>query len=56
MILEFKRNLGVTDRVIRIVIGLLLVSLVMMHIVIGWMVTVAIYLAGIVIFEAAIGY
>ena len=56
MILQFKRNLGVTDRVIRIVIGLLLVSLVIMHIIMGWMAIAAICFAGIIIFEATIGY
>ncbi|WP_158291369.1 DUF2892 domain-containing protein [Desulfosporosinus sp. Sb-LF] len=56
MQLEFQRNLGVKDRAIRIVIGLVLLSLVMMRIAQGWMYPAAIYLAGIIIFEATIGY
>jgi Protein of unknown function (DUF2892). len=49
-------NLGVKDRVFRIVIGLILLSLVIMHIASGWMFPATIYLAGIIIFEATIGY
>jgi len=54
--LEFQRNLGLKDRVIRIVIGLILVSLVMIGIATDWMVPSALYIAGIIIFEATIGY
>jgi len=54
--LEFKRNLGVKDRMIRIAIGLILVILVMMHVVTGWMSSSALFIAGLMIFEAVIGY
>lgn len=56
MQLDFQRNLGVKDRAIRIVIGLILVSIVMMRIATGWMVPTAIYIAVFIIFEATIGY
>jgi len=54
--LEFQRNLGVKDRVIRIVIGLILVSLVMMRIATNWMIPSALYIAGVLILEATVGY
>ena|GEM_PF-3075420 len=56
MQLEFQRNLGVKDRVIRIVIGLILVSLVMMRIATNWMIPSALYIAGVLILEATVGY
>jgi len=56
MQLEFKRNLGVIDRIIRLVIGLILVSLVMLRIATNWMAPLALYIGGIIIFEAIIGY
>ena len=56
MQLEFQRNLGVKDRVIRILIGLMLVSIVLIGIATDWMVPIALYFAGIIIFEATIGY
>lgn len=56
MQLQFKRNLGLIDRVIRVLIGLILLSLVLTHIATGWMVPYALYIGGIIIFEAGIGY
>lgn len=56
MKLDFQRNLGVKDRVIRIVIGLILVSLAMMRIATGWMASITIIIAVFLIFEATIGY
>lgn len=56
MNLDFKRNLGVVDRIIRIAIGLMLVSLSMMRILTNGMSTVAVYLGIFLVLETAIGY
>lgn len=56
MQLDFQRNLGVTDRVIRILIGLVLISLAAMQLASGWLASIAILFAVFLILEAAIGY
>lgn len=56
MRLEFKRNLGVLDRGIRVVISLVLFSLAAMGFATGWMATIAYILGGFNLLEAAIGY
>ena len=52
--LDFKKNLGTTDRVIRICIGLLLIAFA--FILTGWLETLAIILAILLIIGAAFGY
>lgn len=54
--LELKRNLGVLDRGIRVVISLVLFGLVAMEFVTGWMATITYILGGFNLLEAAVGY
>ncbi|WP_081962908.1 YgaP-like transmembrane domain [Desulfosporosinus sp. HMP52] len=56
MNLSFTRNLGVLDRVIRVVVGLILLSFAMTYITTGWIAQATIVLAVFLILEAAIAY
>lgn len=56
MLFEFKRNLGVVDRGIRVVISLFLFGLVAMGFATGWIATIAYILGGFNLLEAAVGY
>lgn len=56
MKLKFKRNLGVTDRGIRVAISLVLFGLAALGYAKGWMATIAYIIGGFNLLEAAIGY
>ena len=56
MELDWKKNLGNTDRVIRLVIGIILIGLVLMKTITGWWVVATIVLGVSQLIEAALGY
>ncbi|MEM5795244.1 MAG: DUF2892 domain-containing protein [Bacillota bacterium] len=56
MHLDFEKNLGITDRGIRVSIGAILLGVVLMHIIVGWWATVAVIFALFQFVEAALGY
>lgn len=56
MVLDFRKNLGNADRVIRSIIGLVLLLLVFSKILTGWLTTIALIFALFQFVEAAMGY
>ncbi|OPX83500.1 MAG: hypothetical protein A4E53_04585 [Pelotomaculum sp. PtaB.Bin104] len=56
MNLDWKKNLGNTDRLIRVAIGLLLMGLAYTKIITGWWATVGIIFALFQFIEAAFAY
>lgn len=56
MDLDWKKNLGNTDRITRTIIGVILLGLAFTEILTGWWATAAIVFALFQFFEAAFGY
>jgi hypothetical protein len=54
--LDFQKNLGTTDRGIRVIIGLLLLGLVAIQNISGWWATIAVIFAVFQFFEAYFAY
>lgn len=54
--LDFRKNLGNTDRVIRIGIGLLILILVALRVIAGWLAVVAVLFAISQFIEGLAGY
>jgi len=54
--LQFKKNLGLIDRVIRVIIGLVLLVISMSGIITGWWASAAVVFALFQFLEAALAY
>lgn len=56
MLLDDKKNLGTTDRVIRVSIGVILLGVILTNNITGWWATVAKVIALFQFVEAALAY